>query len=166
MKYAITALLLILSSYSLAQKPEWPPVAELILEGLELPDLTKLNHSYNRCAALYIALERITKIDSPELGERFGGLSEMFFGASTIASLKVAIDRGNTAPDKDALIERNLNATRTFAENYIQWFDSNYIKFGSYFEKDPFAEMEIESCGQLVGFAEGFIVENADLAGL
>lgn len=93
-------------------------------------------------------------------------LGEVFFVASTVASLKVAIDRGNTAPDKDAMIERNSNATRTFVENYIQWFDNNYITLGSYFEKDPFAEMEVASCGQLAGFAEGFIVENADVVGL
>lgn len=166
MKYVITALLILLSSYSHAQKPDWVSVSELILEGLEQPDISKLNHSFNRCAALYIALERITKIDSPELGERFGSFSAIFFVASTVASLKVAIDRGNTAPDKVALNERNLNTFRTFAENYIQWFDNNYITLGSYFEKDPFAEMEVASCGQLAGFAEGFIVENADVVGL
>ena len=152
-------LSLLITSTAYGQKPDWPGVSELVLQGLEQPDLSKLNHGFNRCVALYMGLSRILQVDTPDLALDMDKQGALLLQASQLSSIKIALDRDNITFDPVQLTDRNNKAIITFFDMYNKWFDSNYISKGSYFESDPEAKLEIDSCHGLSSYAQGFIEE-------
>lgn len=141
---AAASLFLLGSSASYASKPDWTPIAELLVGSLGTSNPEQMSDVMSRCTALTMILSGMASDFSPDMAEHYRNEAHMFIQNNVlIESQMVQVETGSEA-DIPALSNAAIEEVKVLVDGYNEWLDDNIAGSGSYFNKD--IDMEIESC--------------------
>lgn len=168
MKYARWVLLLVPALYclplSLAQKPDWISVNDVLSEALNeaSPEPSKLAYSFQRCAALDLVLSSLMEEGSPEGAANYLLASSILSQASVLIRANLERQRTGNSPDIEVMSESSLNAIIELQELYWGWANNNYLMNGSYFERDEELQEEMLICRSAAELAQAMMKSVSD----
>jgi hypothetical protein len=141
---AVSVVLSLGAAPVMADRPEWKPIAELLVGSLGRQDAESLSDVMTRCTALSMTLSGLTSDFSPEMSQLYRDQANRFIEHS----LRIeSIDhKARTGEDIDvgALEEATLDELKTLMLGYSEWMDQNIADGGSLFDKE--IELDMESC--------------------
>lgn len=141
---AVTGIFLLSAPGAFASKPEWTPIAELLVGSLGTSNPVQMSDVMSRCTALNMILSGMAADFSPDMAEHYRSEAHMFIQNNVlIESQMVQVETGVEA-DIPALSDAAIAEVKLLVDGYNEWLDDNIAGSGSYFNKD--IDMEIESC--------------------
>ncbi|MEY4640243.1 MAG: hypothetical protein RLZZ227_237 [Pseudomonadota bacterium] len=141
---AATGMLLLHSGAAFASKPEWTPIAELLVGSLGTSNPAQMSDVMSRCTALNMILSGMASDFSPEMAEHYRDEAHQFIQNNVLIESELARQTSNAQVDIPALSDAAIEEVRAMVDGYNEWLDDNIADSGSYFSKD--IDMEIESC--------------------
>lgn len=141
---AVTGLILFGSSASFASKPDWIPVAELLVGSLGTSDAAQMSDVMSRCTALNMILSGMAADFSSEAAEHYRNEAHKFIQNNVLIESEMARQETGVEADIPALSNVAIEKVRGLVTGYNDWLDDNIAQSGSYFDKA--IDMEIESC--------------------
>ena len=148
---AAAAVLLAGSSTVFASKPEWIPVAELLVGSLGTSDAAQMSDVMSRCTALNMILSGMAADFSPDAAAHYRNEAHKFIQNNVLIESEMARQETGVEADIPALSNAAIEEVRGLVTGYNDWLDHNIANGGSYFDKD--IDMEIESCQLASKFA-------------
>ncbi len=145
---AAAGVLLLAATPTFAQKPEWKPIAELLVGSLGTSDPAKMSDVMSRCTALNMILSGMAAGFAPDMAEHYKGEAHRFIQNGVLIESQIVKELTGAEPDITELSNLAIEEVKILVEGYNAWLDHNIADSGSYFNKD--IDMEIESC-QLAG---------------
>ena len=127
-----------------AQRPEWIPVAELLLGSMGNSDAVQMAEVMNRCTALNMTLSALTAGESPEISEGYENQALHLIQNGIMISMNTEKERTGQEPDLELLSGNAVESVREMLGTYNQWLEDNYNDHGSYFNND--LEIEMKGC--------------------
>ena len=141
---AAASLFLLGSSASFASKPDWTPIAELLVGSLGTSNPEQMADVMSRCTALTMILSGMAADFSPDMAEHYRGEAHMFIQNNVLIESQIVQNATGTNADIPALSDAAIEEVKVLVDGYNEWLDDNIAGSGSYFNKD--IDMEIESC--------------------
>ena len=138
---------LLLSLFSLAvsaQKPNWIPVAELLLGSMGNADPHSMAVVMNRCTALNMTLSALTASESEEISQGYENQALRLIQKGIMLEMNSEKERTGVEPDLESVSDQAVSDVREMLGTYNTWLDENYAEAGSYFSDD--LEIEMKSC--------------------
>ncbi len=134
----------VLSFPAYAQKPNWVPVAELLLGSMGSADATQMTEVMNRCTALNMTLSALTAQDSPDLSAGYETQALQLVQNGIMIAMNTEEMLTGIEPDIETLSVLAIDAVKGMLGIYNQWLEDNYSIAGSYFNND--LEIEMKGC--------------------
>lgn len=141
---ATAIILLAGSSASFASKPEWIPVAELLVGSLGTSDAAQMSDVMSRCTALNMILSGMASDFSPDAATHYRNEAHKFIQNNVLIESEMARQETGVEADIPTLSNAAIEEVRGLVTGYNEWLDDNIAHGGSYFDKA--IDMEIESC--------------------
>lgn len=141
---AVAAVALLGASASFASKPDWKPVAELLVGSLGTSDPVQMSDVMSRCTALTMILSGMAADFSPDMASHYKSEAHMFIQNGVLIESAMVKEMTGVEADIPALSDAAIEEVRVMVDGYNEWLDDNIAGSGSYFNKD--IDMEIESC--------------------
>lgn len=154
-------LLIVLSctfSFSVAaQKPQWTPVAELLIGSMGQKDVHKMSEVMHRCTALNMSLAALLAEDSPGRSQGFEAEALKMMQSGILIEMNLEKERTGEEPTFESQSSVAVMAVTKMLDTYNTWLGDNYDNnSGSYFNDD--FETELKGCelaSKLVGPMSG-----------
>ncbi len=141
-------LLLCGTAPAFADRPEWKPIAELLVGSLGTSDPVKMSDVMTRCTALNMILSGMAADFSPDMATHYKNEAHKFIQNGVLIESQMVRQLTGVEADIPALSDAAIEEVKVMVAGYNDWLDTNIADSGSYFNKD--IDMEIESC-QLAG---------------
>jgi hypothetical protein len=132
------------SNTAFASRPDWTPVAELLVGSLGTSDPTQMSDVMSRCTALNMILSGMASDFSPDMAEHYRNEAHVFIQNNVLIESQMVEQTTGEEADIPALSDAAIEEVRGMVDGYNEWLDDNIADSGSYFTKD--IDMEIESC--------------------
>jgi hypothetical protein len=132
------------SSAASASKPDWIPVAELLVGSLGTSDAVMMSDVMSRCTALNMILSGMAADFSPDAATHYRNEAHKFIQNNVLIESEMARQVTGVEADIPTLSNAAIEEVRGLVTGYNEWLDHNIANGGSYFDKD--IDMEIESC--------------------
>lgn len=143
--FKIFASILCLMSIDVAaQKPNWIPVAELLLGSMGNSDANQMSEVMNRCTALNMTLSALTASDSPDVSQGYENQALQLIQNGIMIEMNTEKLRTGSEPDVETLSGLAVDSVKQMLGVYNQWMEDNYQDNGSYFNND--LEIEMKGC--------------------
>jgi hypothetical protein len=136
--------LLLLSSASQASKPDWTPIAELLVGSLGTSNPEQMSDVMSRCTALTMILSGMASDFSPDMAQHYRSEAHMFIQNNVMIESQIVRNETGYDADIPALSDAAIAEVKGLVDGYNEWLDDNIADSGSYFDKA--IDMEVESC--------------------
>ena len=127
-----------------AQKPEWIPVAELLVGSMGHADPGRMTEVLNRCTALNMTLSGMLAEDSPDMSEGYQNQALKLIQSGILISMNTEKEVSGIEPDINLFSDNAIATVKGLLPNYSAWLSNNYDDNGSYFDND--FEIEMKGC--------------------
>ena len=114
---------------------------------LSAPELSKQKYLYQRCAAQHLALSNLIKEINPDTGRQYLESSSSLTQAAILVRIDLAHERTQSSPDTERTSRTIPEVVKHLYEQYMGWFNRNYLNNGSYFANDEELQDEMVLCG-------------------
>lgn len=135
---------LLISSSAVASKPDWTPIAELLVGSLGTSNPAQMSDVMSRCTALTMILSGMASDFSPDMAEHYRSEAHMFIQNNVLIESQIVETETGDDADIPALSDAAIAKVKGLVDGYNEWLDDNIAGSGSYFNKE--IDMEIESC--------------------
>jgi hypothetical protein len=130
--------------YVNAQKPNWIPVAELLLGSMGSADPDKMAEVMNRCTALNMTLSALTSNESAEISQGYENQALRLIQNGIMIEMNSEKERTGIEPNLEQVSDLAVSDVKEMLGTYNTWIDENFAEDGSYFSND--LEIEMKSC--------------------
>jgi len=127
-----------------AQKPNWIPVAELLLGSMGNADPHKMSEVMNRCTALNMTLSALTANESEEISQGYENQALRLIQNGIMIEMNSEMERTGIEPDLESVSDQAVSHVKEMLGTYNTWMDENFAEAGSFFSND--LEIEMKSC--------------------
>ena len=134
----------VLSAPAFAQKPNWIPVAELLLGSMGTADASQMTEVMNRCTALNMTLSALTAQDSPDVSAGYENQALQLVQNGIMIAMNTEKMLTGIEPDIETLSTNAIDAVKEMLGTYNLWLEDNYNDAGSYFNNE--LEIEMKGC--------------------
>lgn len=142
---ALTLSLLGLASpLALAEKPQWKPIAELLVGSLGDSDPARMSDVMTRCTALTITLAGLAADFSPEMSELYRAEADRFIQNGVLIESNLEKELTGKEADIDVVSALLVAEVKGMLSGYSDWLDDNNSTGGAYL--DSAIELEMDSC--------------------
>lgn len=127
------------------EKPKLVSLEKLAKKYENTADLTYQIIIYQRCAALYATVASVSLKTNEPMQSTYFDLTQTALTYALAFSLQQSLERGGK-PDVgmvNAQVNQNFSA---LADQYIDWFNVNWLQNGNYFEDDEELASELPIC--------------------
>ena len=135
---------------SIAQKPDWISLDYFFINAafdLSAPELSKQIYLYQRCAAQHLALSNLIKQVNTDRGRQLLESASVLTQAANLVRIDLAQERTQSSPDTESISRTIPEVVMHLYEQYMGWFNRNYLNNGSYFANDEELQDEMLLCG-------------------
>lgn len=139
-----TLVLLFSANQTLAQKPAWTPIAELLVGSLGEADPVRMSDVMTRCTALNMILAGMAADISPDMAQSYKDEAHRFIQHGVLIELQLAKELTGLEGDITALSGAAIEEVKGMLSGYNLWLDENIAAEGAYINKE--IDMEIDSC--------------------
>lgn len=141
---ATSTLLLSAVDPARAEKPDWTPVAELLVLSIGQSDPFTMSEVMTRCSALSIILAGLASDETSDLSLRYQAEAETFIQNAVVIDSSIEEEMTGEAADIPSISDATMHKVDGMLDSYNEWLDDNMDNTDS-----PFSEgfdMEVESC--------------------
>ena len=140
----LLTILLLFPLQLAAQKPNWIPVAELLLGSMGNADPHKMSEVMNRCTALNMTLSALTANESEEISQGYENQALRLIQNGIMIEMNSEMERTGIEPDLESVSDQAVSHVKDMLGTYNTWMDENFAEAGSFFSND--LEIEMKSC--------------------
>lgn len=128
----------------LADKPQWTPIAELLVGSLGESDPSRMSDVMTRCTALTITLAGLAADFSPEMSDLYRAEADRFIQNGVLIESNLEKELTGKEADIDAVSDLLVAEVKGMLSGYSEWLDDNNSTGGAYLNNE--IELEMDSC--------------------
>lgn len=153
LRFFLTLLIIfyVCSSQAFADKPEWPTIAELLVNSLGNSDPILLSTVMSRCTALTMTLSSLASVVSPQMSSSYRNEANLFIGNALQIETALLENFEPTLINEDAISMLVVERVKAMVQSYQDWLDYNSVESGSYLDDE--ISLEVDSCHLAAKFA-------------
>ena len=127
-----------------AERPTWPPVAELLIGSIGEADPVRMSSVMTRCTALNMLFAGLSQDFSPDMSRGYHDAARRMIEHGVLIESNMEEQRTGHDADINALSVVMTERVKDTLVGYSDWFDANLVAEGFYINKD--IELEMDSC--------------------
>jgi hypothetical protein len=127
-----------------AQRPEWKPIAELLVGSIGESDPVRMSDVMTRCTALNMLFAGLSRDLAPDMVQHYQNEAQTLIEQGVVLESNMVKQRTGEAADISALTVTMQERVKGMVRGYNDWFDANKVSDGFYITKD--IELEMDSC--------------------
>jgi hypothetical protein len=141
----LAALVLLLGAGSVqAQRPEWTPIAELLVGSIGASDPARMSDVMSRCTALNMLFAGLAADFSADMSQGYEDQAHLMIEHGVLIESTMEKERTGLEADLGKLSGVIVERVQGMVEGYNLWLDENLVKDGLYINQD--IELEMDSC--------------------